>query len=221
MIKREVRTISNAQLRAKADKMGATGYAAVFNQSTELPWFREVVLPGAFKRALAEKQDVRALQNHDANIVLGRTKAGTLDLQEDATGLRFDVDFPDTQAAKDLHASMQRGDVDGCSFGFVVRQQNWREEKLADGSRQETREIVDADLLDVSIATYPAYEGALCEARSLWPDGAPAEVEAHRGNKPEENGQAQNSGQRDDAEALAEEHADERRRVRAEAALRL
>jgi HK97 family phage prohead protease len=183
MSKLEVRTINRAQLRAKPDSPGASGYAAVFNQIADVGWFKEVIRPGAFSRAITEKQDVRCLQNHDPNVVLGRTKSGTLALKEDDEGLNFDCDFPQTQAAKDLHASMQRGDVDQCSFGFVVRKQQWIEEKLDDGSYTETREILDVDLLDVSVVTYPAYDGTSCEARSLWPNGLPDEVAEHRAKK--------------------------------------
>lgn len=183
MNKREVRTIRSSELRTKGDKAGAFGYAARYNEQTDIGWFREVMMPGAFKRAVAEGHDVRALQNHDPNLVLGRTKAGTLTLESRDQGLYFDVDFPDTQTARDLRALLLRGDVDGCSVGFTVRQQNWRETKLADGTIQQTREIVDADLTDVSVVTYPAYEGASCEARSLWPEGLPAEVEEHREKK--------------------------------------
>jgi HK97 family phage prohead protease len=180
-MKREVRTFSGAQLRAKnADKMGATGYASVFNQVADLGWFREVIKPGAFTRAINEKQDVRCHQNHDENMVLGRTKSETLSLKEDNDGLQFDCDFPDTTYARDLHTVMDRGDVDQCSFGFMVRKQTWREESDENGHTIQTREIEDVDLFDVSIVTYPAYEGTSCEARSLWPDGVPEEVERRR-----------------------------------------
>jgi Escherichia/Staphylococcus phage prohead protease len=182
-MKREVRTFSGVQLRAKKSddgKPGATGYAAVFNQVTDLGYFREQILPGAFKRALSEKQDVRCLMNHDANIVLGRTKNETLSLAEDKTGLQFEDEFPETQAATDLHKLLDRGDVDQCSFGFIVRKQTWTEEE-SDGVLIQTRSIEDVDLLDVSIVTYPAYEGTSCEARGkfLFPDGMPPEVREH------------------------------------------
>jgi len=126
-MKREVRFISGAQIRARARaaeaKPGVTGYAAVFNQVADLGWFKESIAPGAFARALSEKQDVRCLQNHDANLLMGRTKNGTLRLAEDSTGLKFDCDFPDTQPARDLHVLLERGDMDQCSFGFTVRKQ--------------------------------------------------------------------------------------------------
>src|SRR5689334_3189025 len=88
------------------------GHAAVFNTWTDIGgYFRERILPGAFTRALKE-DDVRSLFNHDANLILGRTKAGTLLLEEDPTGLLTQTFPPDTSYARDLAVSMERGDVD-------------------------------------------------------------------------------------------------------------
>jgi HK97 family phage prohead protease len=98
------------------------GYAAVFNApSHDLGGFREVIKPGAFKRTLADSAHVVALNNHNADQVLGRVGSGTLRLEEDDTGLRFELDLPDTSYARDLSALVQRGDVAGCSFAFSVR----------------------------------------------------------------------------------------------------
>jgi uncharacterized protein len=155
------------------------GYAAVFNQQSEdLGGFREIIKPGAFTRTLQAGADVRALFNHDPNFVLGRTKdggkTGTLSLSEDDTGLKFTVDMPDTQAARDLMTLVERGDVDQCSFGFVVRQQKWT---AADPENdvEEIREILDCDLFDASVVTYPAYTQTSVEARAkfMFPDGVP------------------------------------------------
>jgi Escherichia/Staphylococcus phage prohead protease len=180
-IKREVRFITGAQIRAKSgEKPGVEGYAAVFNQrSVNLGWFREEIKPGAFARAIREKQDVRGLMNHDANLVLGRTKNGTLKLKEDDFGLRFEADLPDTQTARDLHELVKRGDIDGCSFGFVVTKQTWREERQQDGSMLTIREVEDLDLFDVGPVTFPAYTQTSVDSRSLWPEGLPEEVRAH------------------------------------------
>ncbi len=120
--------------------------------------------------------DVRCLFNHNPDAVLGRTKAGTLRLSEDRTGLYFDCDLPDTQAGRDVRESVTRGDVDQCSFGFVVQGQNWREEKDGGGGTQAIRELTDVDLFDVSPVTYPAYPQTSVSARLLWPEGEPAEV---------------------------------------------
>jgi HK97 family phage prohead protease len=181
-MKREIRTLRCTELRAKTgDKPGIEGYAAVFNQrSQNLGGFRETIVPGAFSRALKEDQDVRALVNHDPNQVLGRTKSGTLQLSEDKKGLRFSVDMPDTQTARDLMTSIARGDVDQCSFAFSVRKQAWGDGQDDDtGEKIAIRELHDVDLFDVSAVTYPAYPQTSVDTRSLFPDGVPEEVREH------------------------------------------
>jgi uncharacterized protein len=161
------------------------GYCAVFNQPTDLGYFTEVVKPGAFTRTLKDGADVRALFNHDPNLVLGRTKdggkSGTLTLEEDDKGLRFEVVMPDTQVARDLMTLVQRGDVDQCSFGFYIREQNWLSSTDAEGKTTEVREILDVDLIDASAVTYPAYPTTSVEARAkfLFPEGKP-EIPEHR-----------------------------------------
>ena len=182
-MKPEIRTIT-AQLRAKTEdgKTGACGYAAVFNQTADIGYFKERIASGAFSRALKERQDVRCLVNHDENLVLGRTKANTLSLREDNTGLYFDCDFPATTTANDLKVSLDRGDIDQCSFAFAVRKQTWTQEQNDDGDMDELRTIEDVDLFDVSIVTYPAYDGTSAALRSAplavgeLPEDMPAEV---------------------------------------------
>lgn len=137
------------------------GYAAVFNSlSEDLGGFREIVLPGAFTRTL-QVADVRGLFNHDPNLILGRNKAGTLQLSEDTLGLQFRIKPPDTQYARDLVTSMKRGDVDQCSFQFAAVKDNWRQE--TDGLLM--RQLIDVDLFDVSPVTFPAYPATSVQAR--------------------------------------------------------
>jgi HK97 family phage prohead protease len=153
------------------------GYAAKFNSQTELmPGMFEVIRPGAFTRTLAEKADVRCLFNHDEDIILGRTKSGTLRLTEDKTGLHFVCDVADTVAAMDVYKSVQRGDIDQCSFGFTCSDEFFT--KTPTG--QPLRELHECDLFDVSVVTYPAYESTSAEARSraLWPTGRPEHLRA-------------------------------------------
>lgn len=156
-----------AQLRAsKVDKgTQLTGYAAVFNSLSEnLGGFRERIKPGAFTRTLREKADVRALINHDPSMVLGRStkEAGTLRMSEDDIGLKTTIDMPDTQYARDLLVSLERKDVTGMSFGFYTRSDNWLDDR--DGL---IRELLDVDLFDVSVVTYPAYTATTVSERSL------------------------------------------------------
>lgn len=158
----ERRSVVVRELRADGESGKIAGYAAVFNEETDLGYFREVVRPGAFKRAIDEKQDVRALWNHDPNYVLGRTTAGTLSLAEDRRGLRIEIDPPETQFARDLAKSIERGDVDQMSFAFIAREETWTERK----DETDLRELIDVDLYDVSPVTYPAYEGTSVGLRS-------------------------------------------------------
>lgn len=130
------------------------GYAAVFDKKIRIFGFDEVIRPGAFTRALKEKQDVRALVNHDPNLILGRTKANTLELKEDKKGLFTRVELPDTTLARDTKTSVKRGDLDGMSFAFIVRKQKLSE----DEDKPLLREILDVDLFDISVVTYPAFK---------------------------------------------------------------
>ena len=159
----ERRTLTGLEVRAaEGQPTKIVGYAAVFNSLSEDLGFREMIMPGAFDRALSEKQDVRALVNHDANYVLGRTKSGTLALSVDEKGLRAEITPPDTQAARDVLASIKRGDMDGMSFAFQTVSDSWRTQ---DG--MEIRELRDLNLLDVSVVAYPAYEATSVSARAL------------------------------------------------------
>lgn len=156
------RRFVTAEFRADSPDGAIEGYAAVFNaQSEDLGGFREKIRPGAFAKTIAEA-DVRALFNHDANYVLGRNRAGTLELAEDDHGLLFRVTPPATGWAADLRASISRGDIDQASFGFWVVRDEWRN---ADTGRE--RELVEVALLDVSVVTYPAYPQTQVTARSM------------------------------------------------------
>ena len=137
------------------------GYAALFNTPADIAGvFREQIAPGAFAEAIG-RDDVRALVNHDANMVLGRSTAGTLRLSEDERGLRVEIDVPDTQAARDLGISMERGDISQMSFGFRATREEFTDEE------PPLRTIREAELFDVSVVTYPAYEETEVGLRSL------------------------------------------------------
>lgn len=134
--------------------MVVSGYAAKYNtRSQDLGGFVETLAPGAFARAIREAHDVRAVINHDANLILGRTAAGTLTLEDDNTGLRYEVVLPDTSYARDLAESMRRGDINQSSFSFRVLDQDWSH----DTDERALRTITDVYLYDVSPVTYPAY----------------------------------------------------------------
>ena len=138
-----------------------SGYFAVFNSIYEIaPGMSESIAPGAFSRTLSN--DVRALINHDTTLVLGRTKAHTLELREDERGLWGDVTInPNDGDAMNLYERVKRGDVDQCSFGFEIinEETDFRE----DGSVHWT--IKEVNLFEVSACTFPAYEATNISAR--------------------------------------------------------
>lgn len=147
------------------EKRVIVGHAAVFNTlSEDLGGFREQIAPGAFLTAIKE-DDVRALFNHDPNFVLGRNTSGTLRMSEDSKGLAIEIDAPDTQFARDLLHSMERGDISQMSFGFNVRPNGSNFAEDDDG--QIIRTLTDVRLFDVSPVTYPAYKETDVAVRSL------------------------------------------------------
>src|SRR5438552_14511868 len=132
------------------------GHAAVFNTvSEDLGGFRERIAPGAFSDVL--DADVRLLVDHKPP-PLARTKAGTLRLTQDQTGLAFEADLPDTQFARDLKTSLTRGDLDGMSFSFTVGDEDW------DNDVRVVNTVTS--LRDITIATFPAYPAASVQLRT-------------------------------------------------------
>ena len=135
-----------------------SGYAATFNDPTAIGGFTERIAPGAFTRSLASGRDVLALLDHRADVLLGRTRSGSLKLSEDAKGLRFELKVPDTAAGRDVIALAERGDLGGMSFGFVATDEAW------DG---DTRELRSVELHEVSIVqSWPAYQATEINLRS-------------------------------------------------------
>lgn len=143
-------------IEARAGDAGMTiaGHAAMFDAPYTLWGFSEQVSRGAFKKSLKEA-DVAALWNHDPNVVLGRNKSGTLRMKEDDLGLHYEVDLPDTQAARDLYTLIQRGDVYQSSFAFEIVKEEWAYPK-GDSKELPLRTIREVKLYDVSPVTYPA-----------------------------------------------------------------
>jgi uncharacterized protein len=148
---------------ASADGMSFTGYAAVFDSPSEPLPFTEYIREGAFKRSLKSRNEIKLFMNHNTDVVLGSTRAGTLRLTEDSRGLLAQADLPDTSAGRDLSVLMKRGDVSSMSFGFSVppKGDKWSQ----DGA---TRELHQIRLHEVSIVTgFPAYAATTASVRSL------------------------------------------------------
>lgn len=172
--KRELRvavdTWPDADLEMRSlDGRTFTGYAAVFNSwSEDLGGFRERIRPGAFAKSLGEQRaNIKMFLNHNQDIVLASTRAGTLRLGEDAKGLRVEADLPDTTAGRDLAVSLGRGDVDSMSFGFqTIRDAVPESTKRWDGGPE--RELVEVRLFEVSPVTgWPAYPATSAAVRTL------------------------------------------------------
>lgn len=172
---REMRQTRSMQtdLTTRADEEGQDmiieGYFAVFNSETELwPGAFEEIAPGAFDNTLSN--DIRALINHDTGLVLGRNKAGTLELKVDSRGLWGSIRINSNDSdAVNLYERVKRGDVDQCSFGFNIL--NEETDFRDDGTVKWT--IKEVDLHEVSVVTFPAYEETGVQARK-------AEVEQYR-----------------------------------------
>lgn len=155
------------------------GYAAVFNQEAVIGgMFREVIRPGAFRHVVANPpDDLKALFNHDASAVIGAVSSGTLRISEDDHGLRYEVDInTDDPQAMSVLAKIRRGDVNKSSFGFMVPEGG--QEIQREAGQLPLRQILRADLFDVSPVSYPAYPGtssmALRSAEELAADEAVA-----------------------------------------------
>ena len=152
---------SEFQTREEDGDLFIEGYFSVFNTNYELwPGATESVAPGAFSKTLSG--DVRALVDHESHLVLGRNKAGTLELQEASRGLwgRIKIN-PSDSDAMNLYERVRRGDVDQCSFGFDILSEDT--EFREDGSVHWT--IREVKLYEVSVVTFPAYEETSVSAR--------------------------------------------------------
>lgn len=140
------------EIREGSDGMSFEGYAAVFNTPSEPLPFTERIAPGAFRRSLEARNDIKLLWNHDSGTVLGSTRAGTMKLYEDERGLKVKAVFPNTTAGRDAAELLRRGDVDSMSFGFSVP--SGGDEWSADGAERTLKSV---RLHEVSIVAFPAY----------------------------------------------------------------
>lgn len=160
---KEVRAIGTEfTTREDGDSPVIEGYFAVFDSNYEIaPGMSESIAPGAFSRTISG--DVRALINHDTTLVLGRTKANTLELKEDSHGLWGSIRInPNDADAMNIYQRVKRGDVSGCSIGFELRSEDT--DIREDGSIHWT--IKDLDLWEVSCCTFPAYQETNIAART-------------------------------------------------------
>lgn len=163
-MEKRILNLKNMEKREENGKIYLQGYFARFNEPYKVceGWV-ETIAPGAFSRYLATEGDVKALWNHNHDLVLGSRANGTLTLEETAEGLYGTVEInQNDRAAMDAYARIERGDVSGCSFGFDCQVDQFTD---SDGTyRTVIREV--SPLYEVSPCVFPAYESTSIEARN-------------------------------------------------------
>ena len=158
-MEKAIKEIRIAEMRAlDSDEMIIEGYAAVFNQETNLGWCKEVIDQKAFEEC--DMKDCCLNYNHGQSKAIARTRNGSLELVVDSVGLKMRAKLIDTTEGVDIYKSVKAGLLDKMSFAFTVREEQWDYET-------DTRRIINIDkLFDVSIVDIPAYEGTSVFARS-------------------------------------------------------
>lgn len=173
IMKQQTRNVdADFEIREEGDGMTFVGYAAKFNSwSEDLGGFREKIEPGAFRRALRSRNDVKLLVNHDSGRVLASTRAGTMKMYEDEVGLRVEASLPNTSDGRDMAELLRRGDLNKMSFGFSVMKDSWNQEMTE-------RTLKSVRLFEASIVAFPAYAETEALVRSLDKAAARAQVDA-------------------------------------------
>jgi len=160
----EVRVNSTKlEVRAEGDGMTFTGYASVFNSPSEdLGGFIEYVAPGAFKRSLQSRNEVKLLWNHDSGEPLASLRGGSMQLVEDEVGLKVTATLPQTSRGRDVAELLRTNVISEMSFGFNVIKDTWSR----DG---QTRTLDSVRLFEVSVVSFGAYKATTATVRSAPP----------------------------------------------------
>lgn len=170
MSKTEVRLFNDESLEIRSSQESEakviSGYALKFStRSNVLGDFIETIEPGALDGT--DMSDVRALVDHNPSLIIGRSSSGTLKLDVDEVGLRFEISLPNTQYANDLYENIRLGNISNCSFGFNIASQGATREKNPTTGLYFQRIKKISKLTDVSVVTYPAYNDTDVYARNL------------------------------------------------------
>ncbi len=174
MPEKEIRALpTTIEIRAAEGEDGKrtiTGSIKYETDSAEMrDWWDDIIVEqiatGAFSESL-KVRDVVGLWSHDTSQVLGNTKSGTLRVFDGQKELRFELDIPNTSVGNDAWELIQRGDVDGVSFGMRVTKDKWSTEDRDDGKIYR-RTILDAELYEISPVAFPAYPANEVSARGL------------------------------------------------------
>ena len=159
-LEKRVYTIESRVEETEDKRDGVVGYGSIFNSRSEnLGGFYEYISPSAITQETIDNSDVRALINHDESLILARSTSGTLNLNVDEKGLKYEFDIPETSYGKDLAINMKNGNITQSSFAFTVAENG--DEWSTDEDGNDVRTITKIDkLYDVSPVTYPAYRMA-------------------------------------------------------------
>ena len=166
----EIRSIRCTEFRAVQDSEGnrsLEGMIPYNSRSVDLGGFVEEIAPGAFSAALLADADVLALRDHKQELLLGRTTSGTLKLSDSSDGLRWKVQLPKTQQAEDLAVSVERGDLDTNSFGFICNPNGDQWSRQGDST---VRTLLSVELLEISPCSFAAYPASTAALRSCPPE---------------------------------------------------
>ncbi|MEG0282288.1 MAG: HK97 family phage prohead protease [Clostridia bacterium] len=171
MKQKEIRNVESTFLETRSltegekTKLIIEGCVTKYNLRSQLLYneFYEKVGKGAFSESI-KKNNIRALWNHNSDIVLAATESGTLTLEDRDDGLYFGLEFPDTEISKHYYESIKRGDVKGVSFGFYTKEDNW--EYLKDEDCYE-RTLININCSEISITAFPAYEDSSVTTRCM------------------------------------------------------
>lgn len=163
--------ISDIRIEQRADDTESrtiTGYAAKFDTWSQpiMGWFREQIRSGAFDDC--DMSDAIMCFNHNIDDILARTSSQTLTLSVDNIGLKFCFDAPNTSRGNDVVEWIRRGDVNKCSFRFVVEKDEWLYADESNGNEFDERTIIKiSKLFDCALVVYPAYKETEASIRSL------------------------------------------------------
>ncbi|MCH8851725.1 MAG: phage major capsid protein [Planctomycetes bacterium] len=150
------------EVRRHNGKPSLEGLCVPYESRSEDMGFRETIAKGAFSKHLRSDPDVKAFVEHDISQIIGRTRAGTLRLEESDDGVHVSIDPPDSQRGHDLVESVRRGDLTAMSFGFRVLDDTW---ELRDG--ESHRRVTEAELVETSVTSSPSYPETSIALRSL------------------------------------------------------
>jgi HK97 family phage prohead protease len=145
------------------------GMPIVYDAWTDMGWYDEIIDRGALDNT--DLKDVRFLVNHNTDMIpLGRSRNNNenstmqLSVSDEGMKIRVDLDVDNNADARALYSAVERGDIDGMSFMFIVDADGWEEED-SDHPKRHIRSF--SKIFEVSAVTFPAYEQTSISTRGL------------------------------------------------------